>query len=325
MTWRSGCVAVALVASGCGGEVDVGSTPAPQSAGPVDAPLVALLDGERVVGLVADGARLAWVRRLSDGSARVEQKRGTAAVETLGTIQKLPDELAATIPSLVAFAADGVVWIDPTAKLAHTTRDVPLADEPVGVARDASGGVYVLARSSVVRVGDDGPVELAKLEESASPCRISVDEGFVWFGERAAWRVMRVPVSGGPVELYADRRRLACGVVVDAERATWIDVDPTLRVFVTRFSKRTFPPPDYIPAASTEVGYYTPGGFLVDLAVHGTHAFTANAEDGKIVDVDLDRTERQPVTDGREGLSSIAATDDAVLYADRRGIWRIAR
>lgn len=311
----------ALALAACGGEADA---PGGASIAAPSGPLVPLSPGERVASLVADGDDLAWVRVGVGGVATVERLRG-ASVERVAELAPLPDDVVASVPSLLALRAGSLAWIDPGARRVHVDRALELGDEPVGLALDPSRRVYVVTRSSIERVDSAGPTRIAELEHRAAPCRVSADERYVWLGERAAWRVVRAPTAGGAVELYADRRRLACGVHAGPARATWIDVDPTLRVFVTRFSKTESPPPDYIPAASTEVGLYTPSRFHVDLAVDGDTAFTVNAEDGKLVEVDLVRTEGRTLRDGLSAPTSVAATPRSLVWADATGVWRVSR
>ncbi|MCC6644692.1 MAG: hypothetical protein IT374_03845 [Polyangiaceae bacterium] len=318
---RSLALALALGLTGCGGsEEGVGRATPPAG----EAPLVALAPGERALSLVADGDDLAWVRISAGGEAVVERARG-GAVERVAALAPVPAEIASSTPSLLALRDGALSWIDPGARTAHVGADVPLDDEPVALALDPGGRAFVLTWSAIERVEGAATTRVAPLERRATPCRISADEAHVWFAERGAWRVARAPTSGGPVEEYADRRRLACGVHAGPERATWIEVDPTLRVFVTRFSKALLPPPDVIPAASTEVGYYSPAGFHVDLAVDGDAAFTVNEEDGKLVEVDLVHTEGRALREGLPSPTSVAATPTSIAWADQRGVWRIKR
>ncbi len=273
---------------------------------------------------MADDAELAWVRVGANGSAAVERLRA-GGVERVADLAPLPDDVVASVPSLLALRAGRLAWIDPSARRAHVDGEIPLDDEPVGVALDPSGRAFVVTRSAIERVDGASTARVATLQHSAAPCRVSVDEGHVWLGERAAWRVVRAPLTGGPVEVYADRRRLACAVHAGPTRASWVEVDPTLRVFVTRFAKTELPPPDYIPAASTEVGLYTPSGFHVDLAVDGDAAFTVNEEDGELVEVDLVHTEAITLREGLTRPTSIAATPSTITWADATGVWRVSR
>lgn len=312
-------LAIVAVACGCGGERE----PAPSPRGE-PAPLVALAPGDRVLSLVADGDELAWVRLDARGAATVERRRA-GTVERVAELAPLAPDVAASVPSLVALRAGRVAWIDPGRRRAHVDAEVSLADEPVGIALDPSGRGFVVTRGAIERVDGASAVRVAALEQAATPCRVAVDDTHVWLAERAAWRVARAPVAGGAVEVYADRRRLACGVHAGAARATWVEVDPTLRVFVTRFAKTELPPPDFIPAASTEVGLYTPSGYRVDLAVVDDAAFTLNEEDGKLVEVDLARTEARTRRDGLSRPTSVAATATTVVWADATGVWRLSR
>ena len=114
---------------------------------------------------------------------------------------------------------------------------------------------------------------------------------------------------------------MACGVVVDATRAQWIAVDPTLAVFVVRVAKTETPDPDWIQTA-TEVGHYEPAKLGWDLAIGGGVVAFANRHDGTLWSVASDTGAARSIA-GAQSIRGVAV-GASIAWGTPRGVVRIA-
>ena len=236
--------------------------------------------------LVGAEARLAW---LDEGRLRVHDGEGTATWTTGLASSPTENEAGALALgpgfALVAdLAGERLLRVDPASR-------ATLASGRFASVVLVGGVAYALRLAgttpgAIVRLPLDGgaPSELVTGLAVTHACRIAADETRVWWTDPDAEIVWRAPLAGGAAEPWATRQRLACGVVVDANRAHWIAVDPTLAVFVVSVAKETTPDPDWIRSAFF-VGHYAPQKTAWDVTRSPSAVFFASAHDGAVVRV----------------------------------------
>jgi hypothetical protein len=270
--------------------------------------------------LVARGSTLAW---LSGGSLRVASD-GVVSTWTTGLPRRVHDNQAGRIALGDGFA----IVADETA-----LRRVTKATSTV-LAEGAYASVALLGDVAyALRIATDGaPGGIVRMSLATSkvtsvvegvltthPCRIAVDGGYVWWTDPDKEIVWRVPLVGGEPEPWARRQRMACGVVVDDTWASWISVDPTLAVYLSRVEKAATPDPDWILTA-TKVGEYAPGKTGWDLAESKGTIWVANAHDGALWSVGA-ATGTASLAAGAQRIGAVAA-GDVTAWATDSGVVR---
>jgi hypothetical protein len=139
----------------------------------------------------------------------------TCVNKTSGVLQWTGDNLAVTQPSWVAMDETNVYWSNRVStsgsigvcKIAGCTTPAKLiepANRPNGIAVDATHVYWAETNGKTLkRAGKDGTGIEVIVSESLnfSPFLLALHGGYVYFSERAAGRVARVPRAGGAVQV----------------------------------------------------------------------------------------------------------------------------
>lgn len=270
--------------------------------------------------LVARGSTLAW---LSGGSLRVASG-GVVSTWTTGLPRRVHDNQAGRIALGDGFA---IVADETALRRVTSTTSTVLAEGTYASVALLGDVAYALRVASAGALGGIVRVSLATSSVTSvlegvlttHPCRIAVDDAHVWWTDPDKEIVWRVPLVGGEPEPWARRQRMACGVVVDDAWASWISVDPTLAVYLSRVEKSATPDPDWILTA-TKVGEYAVGKAGWDIAESHGAIWVANAHDGTLWSVGA-ATGTAHLAAGAQRIGAVAA-GDVTAWATDTGVVR---
>ncbi len=176
------------------------------------------------------------------------------------------------------------------------------------------GTTYVLADTTAYRLDGDALVPLSTIGPLSRSCPASADASWLYYTDTRAWEVRRIPVAGGPSEVYAGMQRDACGVVVGDVWVSWIADSPTLATYVVSYTKTDLPPADYV-MGSGFIGRYTPGAFGWQLAGAGPRAFAVNLHEARVYEIDKATGDVEVLAHDWTGLGGVAAHAGRIVVA----------
>ena len=125
----------------------------------------------------------------------------------------LPPGAPPSAPTIVTLASDqGLASLDPDRQGAWT------------VVTDSAFVYWLDAFGEVSRIAKSGGTVSQIAEAAADPSQLRVQDGYVYYSDFEALRVMRIPAAGGAAEAVTPKAaEFVSSFAVDGPRVTWVD------------------------------------------------------------------------------------------------------